>query len=605
MTAERPTPSTALATALVAALVREGVTEVVLCPGSRSSALAYAVEAAERAGSLRLHVRVDERSAGFLALGLAKLSRRPAVVMTTSGTAVANLHPAVLEAHHAQVPLLVLSADRPAELRGSGANQTTLQPGIFGVAPCFEADLAPETTALEAAKVVADAHARATGSGAAHLNVQFREPLVPDLSDDLAAALAHALTTDNSVGSPAPGPTAGARHQAEAQQPPSQQPSPLSPSQSQTQSPSPQQPRPAPPTLPARTLVVLGDLPTLEDATHVLEGAQARGWPVVAEPFGPHPRPQAIAHGSLVAGVEGFVAAHEPEAILLAGRPTLSRSITRLVRRPGPRLVLLDGGLELDVPGKDVTRITTADLDAQRGTEPTDSTPTDLAATRVFAAAWFAAGEALAAAINADPPAPTTGPGLARTIYAALPEGAVVFLGSSNAPRDLDLAVRPSSDLTVVASRGLAGIDGCVSTAIGLALSLPGRPTYAVLGDLTFLHDSNGLLLGPDEPRPDLTLVVVNDDGGGIFTTLEPGEPQRAATFERLFGTPTGTDLAALCRAHGIRHTAPSDHRELAATLAAHPDGLSVVEVRLGRATHRGERDRLRALAAKALGDLA
>ena len=146
-------PSTASARALVDALVAEGVREVVLCPGSRSSALAYAVAAAERAGRLRMHVRVDERSAGFLALGLAKVSRVPAVVITTSGTAVANLHPAVLEAHHARVPLLVLSADRPADLRGTGANQTTVQPGMFAGAVRWEGDLAPETALSELAAV--------------------------------------------------------------------------------------------------------------------------------------------------------------------------------------------------------------------------------------------------------------------------------------------------------------------------------------------------------------------------------------------------------------------------------------------------------------------
>ena len=143
---------------------------------------------------------------------------------------------------------------------------------------------------------------------------------------------------------------------------------------------------------------------------------------------------------------------------------------------------------------------------------------------------------------------------MASALVDGLPGDAVLVLGSSNPVRDLDLAVAGPVADEVLANRGLAGIDGVVSTAVGIALSRPAAPTYALLGDLTFLHDTNGLLIGPDEPIPDLTLVVVNDDGGGIFTTLEHGAPERAADFERVFGTPTGTDLGALCRAHGIRH---------------------------------------------------
>ncbi|MGL4178247.1 MAG: 2-succinyl-5-enolpyruvyl-6-hydroxy-3-cyclohexene-1-carboxylic-acid synthase, partial [Dermatophilaceae bacterium] len=190
-------PSTALATVLVDELVRGGVREVVLCPGSRSAPLAYAVLEAERAGRLRLHVRVDERSAGFLALGLAKgflgqdgLAGPPTAVVTTSGTAVANLHPAVLEAHHAGVPLVVVSADRPHELRGTGANQTTTQPGLFGRATRFDADLpAPDCRPGQQASwrsTVCRALAAASGvtgadPGPVHLNIALREPLVPDI----------------------------------------------------------------------------------------------------------------------------------------------------------------------------------------------------------------------------------------------------------------------------------------------------------------------------------------------------------------------------------------------------------------------------------------
>jgi 2-succinyl-5-enolpyruvyl-6-hydroxy-3-cyclohexene-1-carboxylate synthase len=158
-----------------------------------------------------------------------------------------------------------------------------------------------------------------------------------------------------------------------------------------------------------------------------------------------------------------------------------------------------------------------------------------------------------------------------------------------------------SAPLTIVASRGLAGIDGCVSTAVGLSLAQPGQPAYALMGDLTFLHDSNGLLIGPDEPQPDLNIVVTNDDGGGIFTLLEPGEPSRATDYERIFGTPTGASIADLCRAHGVRHTLASTAAELSSVVGRRPEGLRVVEVRIDRSGHRDLHSGLRAAAAKAL----
>jgi 2-succinyl-5-enolpyruvyl-6-hydroxy-3-cyclohexene-1-carboxylate synthase len=175
-----------------------------------------------------------------------------------------------------------------------------------------------------------------------------------------------------------------------------------------------------------------------------------------------------------------------------------------------------------------------------------------------------------------------------------------VFVGSSSSVRDLDLSAPRTGRLSVVASRGLAGIDGCVSTAVGIALA-GGDPTYALMGDLTFLHDANGLLIGPMETRPDLTLVVVNDDGGGIFTLLEPGEPGRGADFERVFGTPTGVDLAALCAAHHVRHELVTSQARLADALATRPDGLSVLEVSLDRSLHRDQHAALRQAAADAL----
>jgi 2-succinyl-5-enolpyruvyl-6-hydroxy-3-cyclohexene-1-carboxylate synthase len=222
-----------------------------------------------------------------------------------------------------------------------------------------------------------------------------------------------------------------------------------------------------------------------------------------------------------------------------------------------------------------------------------------------WAREWADAGELVAKAAGAViEQAWPSGLAIAATVLAKLPSEATLFVGSSNSARDIDLAMSPSSrraPLTIVASRGLAGVDGCVSTAIGLALAQPERPAYALIGDLTFLHDSNGLLIGPLEPQPDLTIVVTNDDGGGIFTLLEPGEPSRATDFERVFGTPTGASIVDVCRAHGVTHTLASTAAELSAVVGQRPEGLHVVEVRVDRSEHRSLQAELRAAAANAL----
>ena len=223
--------------------------------------------------------------------------------------------------------------------------------------------------------------------------------------------------------------------------------------------------------------------------------------------------------------------------------------------------------------------------------------------TAQWSSAWRAAGERVASTLADQSgellPWPS-GLAVAEAVQSGLPPGATLFVGSSNSARDLDLAAPRAESLQVVAGRGLAGIDGCVSTAVGLALAGQG-PTYALMGDLTFLHDANGLLIGPLEPRPDLTIVVTNDDGGGIFTLLEPGEPERAADFERLFGTPTGADLAALCAAHHVPHRQISSRAELVDALHRRPAGLSVLEVAVDRAGHREQHAALRRAAAEAL----
>ncbi len=566
-------PSTALATVVVDELVRHGVREAVLCPGSRSAPFAYALQDADRAGRLRLHVRVDERSAAFLALGMAKLTRRPVPVFTTSGTAVANLHPAVLEASHAAVPLILVSADRPAELRGTGANQTTDQGHLFGTAVRMFHELgAPETRggqnavwrSVVARLCTAAIGARGPDAGPVHLNVPFREPLVPDLAPDSgwpesldgrdeAAPWVRARATDRRVEGVACIP---------------------------------------------RTLVLLGDLPDPGMAAEVAALARAAGWPVVAEPFGAYDRLDLVPHGPLLLTAGQWLGRHLPVRVLVVGRVTLSRAVGALLRNPAVTVEIIAAHTNWPDPSHVASVVHPFEA-------VTASFPNSREVDEQWAQEWADAGELVAkAAGSIIEQSWPSGLAIAAAVLAELPPEATLFVGSSNSARDVDLAMSPSTrsaPLTVVASRGLAGIDGCVSTAIGLALAQPGRPAYALMGDLTFLHDSNGLLIGPQEPQPDLTIVVTNDDGGGIFTLLEPGEPSRATDYERVFGTPTGASIVDICRAHGVIHTLAPTAAELSGVVGQLPDGLRVVEVRVDRSGHRDLHAELRAAAANAL----
>ena len=576
-------PSTALAMVVVDELVRHGVREAVLCPGSRSAPFAYALQDADRAGRLRLHVRVDERSAGFLALGLAKLTRLPVPVFTTSGTAVANLHPAVLEASHAAVPLIVVSSDRPPELQGTGANQTTDQRDLFGNAVRqFHQLGAPERRAGQNAvwrSVVARLCVAATGAGGSdagpvHLNVPLREPLVPELpvlelpvpEDSPVGEWTESLTgRDDGAPWVKAYPTHGHAEPFER--------------------------------IP-KTLVLLGDLPDPAMTVKVMELVNAAGWPVIAEPMGAHDRTAVVPHGPLLLTAVDWLDLHLPDRALVVGRITLSRAVGSLLRNPAVTVEIVATQSNWPDPSH-----------AASAVHSFEAVEASIAGGRQvdeqWARDWSQAGEVAAKAAGAViERAWPSGLAIAATVLAELPSTAMLFVGSSNSVRDVDLAFSPSvrgAAVSVVANRGLAGIDGCVSTAIGVALAQSGRPAYALMGDLTFLHDGNGLLIGPHEPHPDLTIVVTNDDGGGIFTLLEPGEPRRATDFERVFGTPTGASIADICRAHGVMYSLASTAADLSAVVRTHPAGLRVVEVRVDRSGHRDLHTELTTAVARAL----
>jgi 2-succinyl-5-enolpyruvyl-6-hydroxy-3-cyclohexene-1-carboxylate synthase len=535
-------PSTAVARTLVDELVACGLTEAVLAPGSRSAPLALALHAADAAGRLRLHVRIDERTAGFLAVGLARGSGRPVAVVTTSGTAVANLHPAVLEAAHGQVPLIVLTADRPPWLRGVGANQTIDQHGAFPSALRFFHEFAvPEHRAGQQAhwrSMAGRAWAAAAGNGGgppgpAHLNVPLAEPLLPDGTADWPEP----LTGRN-------GPWTGIMAPALAD--------------------APAVPGPEP----GERMLFVADL------THPWTALVADAGHLVVTEAGGAAGLGVLASGMHLLAAPSFLDRARPDRVVVLGRPTMFRPVQALLGDPRITVdVVAHPGAYADPSGSVRT--------VAPGLPALSNLPDDGWAAR-WRHADALAGKGVAGII--DELDLSASPRLARDLADLLPERATLVLGSSQPPRDVALSTRARAGLRVVANRGVAGIDGTVSTAIGVALAAgpADGPTVALLGDLTFLHDLTGLVVGPDEPRPDLTIVVSNNDGGAIFGTLESGAPAHAAAFERVFGTPHRSDLAAAVAAFGHRHTVARTTADLAAALQE-PGGLRVVEVRTSR----------------------
>ena len=568
------------ARSLVAALLAEGVREVVLCPGSRSAPLAEALADAADAGRLRLRVVLDERSAGFIALGVARAHAlnghsRCAAVVTTSGTAVSNLHPAVSEADAAGIPLLVISADRPHELVGTGASQTTEQTGLFAPALRLGVDL-PADLAADLGGHAADAAitgqvrravAAATGTlsrdpGPAQINARFRPPLTAegaaeDTAED-AVPLAPAppsppAATTAPAAVPACAPEAGASRPAG--------------SGSSVQ---------------GRGIVVAGD------TAHPAVGSMARSlaehlnWPLLAEPTSQaRSGPQALSrYAELLGTPAGRALAQQAEHLLVLGHPSLSRSITALLGREDLNVtVLTECARWTDVSGRarrvvpmdgpdhqpDDAALRSARLVASLGLESADAAWTD---------SWRRAVADLP-----EPDRSSSGDALARAVWEAsqAPSAPTLLLGSSMTVRRLDRLAQPGAAAPkAVANRGLAGIDGTIATGIGLWMA-SGEPVRAVMGDLAFLHDAMSLNRGVREEEADLQVIVVDDGGGAIFSHLEYARTTPAGRFERLFTAPQRADIAALAAALGARVHVPDDVEALRGLLAEPVDGVSVV----------------------------
>lgn len=563
-------PATTAAVALLAEFVRLGVRDMVVSPGSRSQALALAAASLEAAGRIRLHVRIDERVAGFTALGLVVETGRPVPVMTTSGTAVANLHPALLEARHTGAPIIAVTADRPLEARGVGTSQTTDQVGIFGTAvvrswdvpaPIGELDEPDQMVAL-AREVIA-----AVADGPVQLNLGYREPLssrvlalpeAGEAADDGAADAAASVIADGTV--------------LELHHEPG-------------------------------TVVIAGQ-GAGEDA---VEAARALQAPLLAEiasgaRFGPE---LVVAYRELLNDPDF---GGQVRRVIVFGHPTLSREVPALLLRDDVETIVVRcGGAEDFNPGRRAAAI----VDAIR----VIGSAADAAAARRWVGSWVHTSRALVERDAPSNPAPDVAASrsydrLDRAAFARAELAAVrepltrrllaelvwqatwphdrLVLGASRIIRDADRSV-PGKRIPVHSNRGLAGIDGTIATATGIAVaaqagegSATAGTTRVVLGDIAFLHDVGALLIGEGEVVPRMQIIVGNDGGGTIFDDLEVAETAEPEEFDRVLYTPQRVDFASIAAAYGWEHRRATTRGELEQALTAGERRL-IIEVPLPR----------------------
>lgn len=499
--------STLQAEALADALYLVGVRDVVIAPGSRSAPLALALA---RRDQFNRHLHIDERSAGFVALGISKASGRPVATVCTSGTATANFYPAVLEASHSDVPLIVITADRPSELQGIGSNQTTNQSTLYGSAVRHFLEI----EAGRSLEWIEHFNSAVHGlNGPMQINIAFREPLLPEGEADTQVIPAFEVSA-----------------QAEK----------MAPTLSELGITSGQ-----------RGVVVVGHGLGTFSRQEISAWATRLGWPVVAED--PLSHSAAIQHASLLVGTTFASEQLQPEVALVIGKIGLSRSVMALLTRT-PRVVGIDSHHEVSDPlhknNVQLAALPRVDVDADPN----------------WVKAWHQASAKVAGALAL----PTWSEQRLASVFASsLPSGASLFIGSSRPIRDIEAFAAPRGDLAVFGNRGLAGIDGNISTAIGISRARPGR-TFAYLGDIAFLHDINALL----SDAPNLTVVVVDNNGGGIFSTL----PQRGIMhFEEVFGTPHNRDLAAIASGFGVHVTRVATLKDFERALAEDHPALDVI----------------------------
>ena len=499
--------STRLARVIVRQILEAGITDAVISPGSRNAPLTLALFAASEKGLIKLHVRIDERTAAFFALGVAKASKRPVPIVCTSGTAVANYHPAVLEASHSNTPLFVITADRPAELRKTGANQTTEQARIFGKSVRYFADVSGAVYPLEMPL-------NALQTGPVHINVQFDEPLIGDEDSSWL---------DGIVVTP---PRIFDRKKAGVFNSKS-----------------------------TRGVLIIGQDRAGFDAADVEKFSKDLGWPVIAED--PLTFASAQSHASIFLTSTTIAKDLTPDTVVVIGRTTLSRSVNSLISSArkkivvDPRMATVDSDRSADQRFLELPKVEVAAADPE------------------WVAKWSKYSQRTAKVVSEL--SVWSEPVIAREIGARIPSSTALFISSSRPIRDIEGFAAARSGVETFANRGLAGIDGNISTALGIASVR--KECVAVIGDLGFLHDLTGLI---QNEEINLRIFVIDNNGGGIFSTLNA---RGSAGFETVFGTPHNLDICAVTKAMGYESSKIENTSALIAQLSKPVKGVSICVV--------------------------
>jgi 2-succinyl-5-enolpyruvyl-6-hydroxy-3-cyclohexene-1-carboxylate synthase len=493
--------STVLARSTIKQLIELGIKDVVLSPGSRNAPLSIALYEASEKGLINLHVRIDERGAAFFALGISKASARYVPVVCTSGTALANYYPALLEAHHSDINLLLLTADRPARLRRTGSNQTTDQSNIFGAFVRASFDTDKDLDLSEAL----------SGSGPVHVNLQFEEPLLDKENSDWLSGI-KVKTQEKSTGKSI---------------------------EINTQS--------------EKSLVIVGHDRAGFSVAEIEKFVSDLAAPLIAED--PLVFEGAIAHAPIVLSDEKARSALTAEKVFVIGRTTLSRSINAYIQG-AKRVIVIDPRTE----NIDTSR-TSDEIYTQI---PKVKKPLDI--DQSWHELWKKYEALAAIALSVLPE--WSEAELATVMAEELEDDTALFISSSRPVRDIESFAVPRSGLITY-----AGIDGNISTALGVATQH--SESYAVIGDLAFLHDISALA---NLTKDNLTIIVVDNNGGGIFSTLG----QRGSKgFETIFGTPHGVDISSVVKSFGISSQQISSAKELHIALQQIHTGLHVIVAKM------------------------
>ena len=564
--ATSPATTATFCATLVDEWVRLGVAHAVVSPGSRSTPMAIALASNPK---IALHVFHDERSASFAALGIGLQSGTPAVLLCTSGTAAAQFFAAVIEANYAHVPLLVCTADRPPELQGVGAPQTINQTNLYGtfVRKFIDVGLADDAKSSKWRTIARDAFSATVGvnRGPCHVNLPFREPLV-GVAGSLPVADSHSpvrMSADVATASERKKLSLALRAE--------------------------------------RGIIIAGN--GIDQPRFILELAAKLKWPVVADPRSNCRVAPESSHGAMVSSCADVVLRHQPSAeslkptvVLRIGDPPVSKVVNQWLAQCGAEQIAVTQQPSLVDPDKVVTTHIVGSfnelfMEMSRGADSRSETE--------WIGAWKRCEKNARTALDEELSRQTqlTEPLCAVTVSEAIAAGTNLVVSSSMPVRDLEWFAPPRDGVRVFSNRGVNGIDGVVSTAVGVALSSK-SPTALLIGDIAMLHDSNGLL---NLIRRDaqLKIIVIDNEGGGIFSFLPQAQAMEGDQFEQLFGTPHSVDFAALAKTHGIAFTWVSTAQELRRELGN--PATSMIGVRTDRSKNVDDHNALYSAVAAAL----